>query len=100
VVPTDVSDADQVNRLADIAVRNYDRIDVWVNNAAVSLFGRIEEAPRELYERVIQTNLLGCVNGARAAIRQFREQGEGCLINVSSMVGHAGQPYHHSCALV
>jgi NAD(P)-dependent dehydrogenase (short-subunit alcohol dehydrogenase family) len=93
VVPTDVSDADQVEHLAETAVQNFDRIDVWVNNAAVSLFGRIEETPRALYERVINTNLLGYVNGARAAIRQFREQGEGCLINVSSMVGHAGQPY-------
>jgi NAD(P)-dependent dehydrogenase (short-subunit alcohol dehydrogenase family) len=93
VVPTDVSDADQVEHLADTAVQNFDRIDVWVNNAAVSLFGRIEETPRALYERVINTNLLGYVNGARAAIRQFREQGEGSLINVSSMVGHAGQPY-------
>lgn len=93
VVPTDVGDADQIERLADTAVANYDRIDVWVNNAAVSLFGRIEETPRALYERVIHTNLIGCVNGARAAIRRFREQGEGCLINVSSMVGHTGQPY-------
>lgn len=93
VVPTDVSDADQVDRLADVAVANYDRIDVWVNNAAVFLFGHIEDTPRETYERVIQTNLIGCVNGARAAIQRFREQGEGSLINVSSMVGHAGQPY-------
>lgn len=93
VAPTDVSDAEQVDRLADTALRNYDRIDVWVNNAAVSLFGRIEETPRGPYERVLDTNILGYVNGARAAIRQFREQGEGRLINVSSMVGHTGQPY-------
>jgi NAD(P)-dependent dehydrogenase (short-subunit alcohol dehydrogenase family) len=93
VAPTDVSDADQVERLANTAVENYGRIDVWVNNAAVYLLGRIEETPHELYERVININLLGCANGARAAIRRFREQREGCLINVSSMVGHAGEPY-------
>lgn len=93
VVPTDVGDADQVEQLAATAVEHYERIDVWVNNAAVSLFGRIEETPREDYEQVLRTNLLGCVNGSRAAIRQFREQGSGRLINVSSMVGHVGQPY-------
>jgi NAD(P)-dependent dehydrogenase (short-subunit alcohol dehydrogenase family) len=92
VVPTDVGESDQVDRLADAAVEACERIDVWVNNAAVSLFGRLEEIPREDYERVLRTNLLGYVNGARAAIRQFREQGSGRLINVSSMVGHAGQP--------
>jgi NAD(P)-dependent dehydrogenase (short-subunit alcohol dehydrogenase family) len=92
VVPTDVSDREQVDRLASAAVDNYDRLDVWVNNAAVSLFGRLEEIPPDAYERVIRTNLLGYVNGSRAALRQFREQGAGRLINVSSMVGHAGQP--------
>lgn len=92
-VPTDVGDSQQVDRLADDAVDTYERIDVWVNNAAVSLFGRLEETPRETYEHVLRTNILGYVNGARAAIRQFREQGHGRLLNVSSMVGHAGQPF-------
>jgi NAD(P)-dependent dehydrogenase (short-subunit alcohol dehydrogenase family) len=93
VVPTDVGQSDQVDRLADAAVDSFERIDVWVNNAAVSLFGRLEELPREDYEQVLRTNLLGYVNGSRAAIRQFREQGAGRLINVSSMVGYAGQPF-------
>jgi NAD(P)-dependent dehydrogenase (short-subunit alcohol dehydrogenase family) len=92
VVPTDVGDREQVDRLASVAADNYDRIDVWVNNAAVSLFGRLEEIPPDAYEQVLKTNLLGYVNGSRAAVRQFREQGAGRLINVSSMVGHAGQP--------
>lgn len=93
VVPTDVCEADQVERLCEKAVERYGRVDVWINNAAVTLFGRLEETPRDAYEKVIQTNLMGCVNGAREAIRQFREQGHGRLINVSSMVAHAGQPF-------
>lgn len=93
VVPADVGDAGQVKTLADRAVERYGRIDVWVNSAAVTLFGRLEETPRDAYEKVIQTNLLGCVNGCREAIRQFREQGHGRLINVSSMVAHSGQPF-------
>jgi short-subunit dehydrogenase len=92
-MPLDVTNAEAVEELADRAIREYGRLDVWVNNAAVSLFGRLEETPREAYERVLQTNLFGYVNGARAAIRCFREQGHGHLINLSSMVGHIGQPY-------
>lgn len=93
VVPTDVCDADQVERLCERAVAQYGRVDIWVNNAAVTLFGRLEETPREAFEKVIQTNLIGYVNGARVAIRQFREQGQGRLIQVASMVAHAGQPF-------
>jgi NAD(P)-dependent dehydrogenase (short-subunit alcohol dehydrogenase family) len=93
VVRTDVGEAGEVERLADAAVEAFGRIDVWVNNAAVSLFGRFEETPREDYERVLRTNLSGVIYGSHAAIRQFREQGAGRLINVSSMVGHSGQPF-------
>lgn len=92
-VPMDVSDAGAVRALADRAIQTYGSIDVWVNNAAVSLFGRIEETPTEDFEQVLRINIFGYVNGCREAIRQFREQGHGRLINVSSMVGHVGQPY-------
>ncbi|HET6518579.1 MAG TPA: SDR family NAD(P)-dependent oxidoreductase, partial [Geminicoccaceae bacterium] len=69
------------------------RIDVWVNNAAVTLFGRLEETPPEVFDRVIRTNLFGYIYGARAVVPYFREQGSGTLTNVSSIVAYAGQPY-------
>ena len=93
VVPTDVTDEEAVRALARRAVETFGQIDVWVNNAAVTHFGRFEEARPEAFRRVIETNLFGYVHGARSAIRQFREQGRGVLINVSSAVGKIGQPY-------
>ncbi len=92
-VPTDVTDERAVEELARRAVENFGRIDVWVNNAAVTLFGRFEEAPPEVYRQVIETNLFGYIHGARAALPYFKEQGSGVLINVSSVVAKAGQPY-------
>jgi NAD(P)-dependent dehydrogenase (short-subunit alcohol dehydrogenase family) len=92
-VPTDVTDAEAVEALARMAVENFGRIDVWVNNAAVTLFAPFEEAPMEAYRRVIETNLFGYIHGARAALRYFREQGSGVLVNNASMVARAGQPY-------
>ena len=92
-VPTDTTDADAVERLAAAAVDRFGRIDVWVNNAAVSLFARFHEAPPEDFRRVIETNLFGYVYGARAALRRFREQGEGVLINNASIVARVSQPY-------
>lgn len=95
-VPTDVTDEKAVADLARRAIETFGRIDVWVNDAAVTLFGRLEETPMEAYRRVIETNLLGSVHGARAAIPYFREQGQGTLINVSSIVGKVSQPYASS----
>ena len=92
-VPTDVTDEQAVRALAQRTVEQFGRIDVWVNNAAVSLFSRFEETPPDLYRQVIETNLFGYIHGARAALPHFRQQGSGTLINVSSVVSEAAQPY-------
>lgn len=65
----------------------------WDNTVDVHVKYLLDKIDKPFGARVINVNLLGCANGARAAIRQFREQGAGSLINVASMVGHAGQLY-------
>lgn len=92
-VPTDVTQEDQVQALAQKAIESFGRIDVWINNAAVSLFAKFEAAPADAFRRVIETNLFGYVYGARAAMQQFRQQNSGNLINVASIVGLGAQPY-------
>lgn len=92
-VRTDVSRESDVQDLAQRAIASFGRIDAWVNNAAVSLFARFEEAPMEVFRQVMETNLFGYIYGARAALPHFREQGSGNLINISSVVGVTGQPY-------
>jgi short-subunit dehydrogenase len=82
-----------VNELARRALEQYGRIDVWVNNAGVALFGRFEDSPSDLYRRVVDTNLMGTVHGARAALPRFFEQGSGVLINLASISAFRGQPY-------
>jgi short-subunit dehydrogenase len=92
-VRTDVTDERQVEHLAERAIEAFGRIDVWVNNAAVTAFGPFEETPSEVFRRVVETNFFGYVYGSRAAVRRFREQGGGVLINVSSVVGHVAEAY-------
>lgn len=92
-VPTNVTDEEAVKALARRAIDTYGRLDVWVNNAAVALFARFEEAPSDVFRQVIETNVFGYVHGARAALPYFREQGSGILINVDSVVGVGPQPY-------
>ncbi|WP_437326906.1 SDR family oxidoreductase [Sorangium sp. So ce381] len=91
-VPTDVREEHAVRALARAAVEVFGRIDVWVNNAAVFLYARADEAPYEIYRQVIETNLLGYVHGVRAVLPCFRAQGAGVLINNVSALGKFGAP--------
>lgn len=92
-VPTDVGDADAVRALAQEAVTRFGRIDVWVNDAGVSMIGTIEQTPPEAYRRLIEINVLGVMHGATAVLPYFRAQGEGVIINVSSILGVVGSAY-------
>ena len=92
-VQVDVTDPDSMENLARQAVERHGRIDIWINNAAVSLYARVNEGPLEAHRRVIETNLLGCLYGSRIAVRIFRERRRGVLINVSSAAAYVGQPY-------
>src|SRR5207248_355967 len=96
VVETDVSNSDDIEELAEKAVDEFGRIDVWVNNAGVSTFGRFDEIPLKEHEQVIETNLLGCLYGSYQALRTFRSQGEGVLINMASYLGKGSAPYQSS----
>ncbi|WP_340556451.1 SDR family oxidoreductase [Streptomyces sp. GSL17-111] len=96
VVPTDVTDNQEVAWLAHRTLEEFGRIDVWVNCAAVSVFGPFQEVPLRDVRTVLDVNVLGSVHGARSALRVMREQGSGTLINVSSVVGEVSQPYTHA----
>lgn len=93
VVVTDVTDENAVRRLSKAALDAFGRIDVWVNNAGVTLFAPLEEAPFEEHRRVIETNLFGAMHGARAVVPIFRAQGAGVLINVGSILSKIGHPF-------
>ena len=85
----DVSDEEAVEALAAAAVERFGRIDVWVNNAGAIAYGSFEEIPSEVFRQIVETNLMGQVHGARAALRRFRGQGSGVLINMSSIWGRS-----------
>lgn len=90
---TDVTEPAQVQYLADEALKQYGRIDVWVNNAGIGAVGEFTKTPLEAHERVIQTNLMGCMNGAYAVLPYFKEQNQGILINTISIGAWVPQPY-------
>ena len=92
-IPTDVTDQEQVEDLARRALDEFGRIDIWVNNAGVTAFGKVGETPLEVHRRVMDTNYFGCLHGARAVLPHFRERRRGILVNIASVVAAAPQPY-------
>ena len=90
----DVSDFDQVQQVAAVAVQTYGRIDTWVNCAALSLFASFEETTPDEYRRLMEVNYLGQVHGALAALPHLRAGGGGAVIAISSVESIVSLPNH------
>jgi short-subunit dehydrogenase len=97
-VALDVSDAPAVVDLATATVERFGRIDVWINNVGIGALGLFWDVPVEAHARVIDVNVTGLIYGAHAALRQFRTQGEGILINVGSVESEVPLAYQASYA--
>ena len=72
VVTTDTSDPGQMARLQGAALQRFGRIDVWINDHAVSAIGPFDAVPLRDHGRVVDVNLKGYVNGSYLALQQFR----------------------------
>lgn len=90
-VVCDVAERLQVEAVAEAAFNRFGRIDTWVNDAGVSVYGRLDEVKEEDSRRIFDTNFWGVVNGSLVALPYLRKQG-GALINVGSEVSEAVVP--------
>ncbi len=87
-VLADVSEFDQVEAVAELAVERFGRLDVLISNAGVlSPNGRIHNLTTEDWERAFRINLLGAVNGIRAAVPVMRRQRSGSIVLTASVSG-------------
>jgi NADP-dependent 3-hydroxy acid dehydrogenase YdfG len=82
-VAADVSDRAQVEAAARAAIDAFGRIDTWVNNAGVSIYGRLDEVSEADSRRLFDVNFWGVVHGSLVALPHLRANG-GALINVGS----------------
>ncbi|WP_396931175.1 SDR family oxidoreductase [Mycolicibacterium sp.] len=86
----DVSDADAVERFADEVCAAHGVPDVVVNNAGIGVAGAFLDTPAEQFDRVLDVNLGGVVNGCRAFARRLVERGTGGhIVNVASMAAYS-----------
>lgn len=91
-ISPDLSSLSSVEEALAQVVQTYGRIDILVNNAGVSESTPLENYTEELYDKVMDLNVKGVFNAAKAAAKYMAEQGEGVILNTSSMVSLTGQP--------
>jgi NAD(P)-dependent dehydrogenase (short-subunit alcohol dehydrogenase family) len=92
MLPTDVSDAEQVEAAAQAVEEHFGPIDVWVNNAMVSVFSPVKEMTPEEFKRVTEVTYLGFVYGTMAALKRMLARDRGVIVQVGSALAYRGIP--------
>ncbi|GGF09002.1 SDR family oxidoreductase [Hymenobacter cavernae] len=90
-VVADVADKADIERIAQVAKTQFGGFDTWVNNAAASIWGRLEEISSEDSHRMFDTNFWGVVNGSLEAVKYLKQHG-GALINLGSVASDIAFP--------
>lgn len=91
-IPLDVADAAAVDAAAQQIERELGPVDVWVNNAMVTVLGRSWDITPGEYARVMEVNYLGFVHGTLAALRHMRPRNHGTIVEVGSALAFRGIP--------
>jgi NAD(P)-dependent dehydrogenase (short-subunit alcohol dehydrogenase family) len=92
VCPADVTDEDAFRTAVDAALDRFGRLDGVIHAAQVMAYGTIEELPKDVFEKVVETALHGTANVARVVLPVFRTQGAGHLVVVNSLLGSVATP--------
>lgn len=92
VLPLDVSDADAVESAAETVERTFGAIDIWINNAMLSVFSPVMEMKAGEYKRVTEVTYLGYVYGTLAALKRMKPRDRGAIVQVGSALAYRGIP--------
>jgi dehydrogenase/reductase SDR family protein 4 len=99
---TDLTVSDQIDKLVEITIREFDRIDILVNNAAQSYMRPLLDFKEESWDRIFDTNCKGAFLLSRAVARKMIDQGGGKIINITTVGAERGSVglgvYHASKA--
>lgn len=89
-VRLDVTDRESVDKMVNVVMAEYGRIDVLVNNAGITNDAQLRKMTTEAFDRVVDVNLKGVFNCTQAVLPAMLDQGSGVILNASSVVAHNG----------
>ena len=92
VISADVADAEAIGQAAETVERNFGAIDVWINNAMVSVFSPVKDMRPEEYKRVTEVTYLGVVYGTLAALKRMLPRDRGVIVQIGSALAYRGIP--------
>ncbi|WP_242784718.1 3-ketoacyl-ACP reductase [Bacillus cereus] len=92
IANADVSSYEEVTTAIETLKNGLGSIDILINNAGISKFGKFLELDVADWEKIIQVNLMGVYYATRAALPSMIEQQSGDIINISSTAGQKGAP--------
>ena len=88
----DVADSAQLERAAERIEMELGPIDVWINNAGVSVYGKFLDITEEEFRRVTDTNYFGTVNGTRIALKRMVPRNRGTIVQILSAISYRAVP--------
>ncbi len=91
-IPVDVADADAIEQAAEQVEKRFGPIDIWINNAMVSVFSPVKKMTPEEYKRVTEVTYLGVVYGTLAALKRMLPRDRGVIVQVGSALAYRGIP--------
>src|SRR5271169_4778238 len=89
----DVRNREEIDRALALTLHNFNRVDVWVNNAGVGIRDTVADMETSALRELFETNFFGTIACMQAVVPAMREEGGGSIVNISSVAGHIPVPF-------
>ena len=92
-IRADVTKEDELQKLLEFTIEKFNKLDIWINNAGIWLpHSLVENFDMEKVKKMFDVNVFGSMNGSRVALRFFKKQRFGCIVNIISDSALVGRP--------
>ncbi|MDG3044759.1 SDR family NAD(P)-dependent oxidoreductase [Bacillus sp. B6(2022)] len=93
IIPTDVSKIEEFEKMIEIVIEEYGKIDVLINNAGLMPLSLIKDGKLQKWHNAVDVNIKGVINGVSLVLPYMRSENKGIIINIGSTVSQEVPPY-------